>query len=132
MTSSRSRWRTVGLTLGFVLFPLLACADRDAIGAGDDETGPPPGEPFAGCIDADDCVDDWCLHPAGEEGFCTYACNGGASSCEVIPGGTATQTCVPVEGVEVCALDCGNGRSCPSHMRCEQISADGEARSICF
>lgn len=112
---------------------VLACADRPIIPGEMDETGgPAPGEPFSGCIDKGDCDDDWCLHPAGEAGFCTYACSGGVASCEGVPGGTATPTCLPVDGDEVCALDCGGNKSCPNGMRCEQIEANDEARSICF
>lgn len=114
------------------MFLTLACADRDAISNEDETGGPEPGEPFSGCMDKGDCFDEWCLHPAGESGFCTFACSGGVASCEAISGGTATLTCLPVEGDEVCALDCGGGKSCPPHMRCEQIEASGQPRSICF
>jgi hypothetical protein len=112
----------------------LACADRTYVSPDDDaETGgPAPGEPFSGCMDKGDCFDEWCLHPADEPGFCTYACNGSVDSCEPVVGGTATSTCLPVEGDEVCALDCGGNKSCPYGMRCEQIEANEQARSICF
>ena len=83
-------------------------------------------------MDKGECLDEWCLHPADEPGFCTYACDGGLASCAPIAGGTATPTCLPVGSDEVCALDCGSGKSCPSSMRCEQIEAGGQARSICF
>jgi hypothetical protein len=116
-----------------LVFLTLACADRSTIPDDEAETdGPAPGEPFSGCIDKGDCFDDWCLHPAGESGFCTYACNGGVQSCDPISGGSATATCLPVEGEEVCALDCSGNKSCPSGMRCEKIEAAGEPRSICF
>jgi hypothetical protein len=111
---------------------LLACGDRTTISAEDETGGPPAGEQYSGCFDDDDCFDKWCLHPAGETGFCTFACNGGTTNCEPPYGGTATLTCLPVEGEEVCALDCGNGKDCPSGMRCEQIEASGDPRSICF
>ncbi len=94
--------------------------------------GPAPGEPFSGCIDKGDCFADWCLHPAGEPGFCTYACKGGVDSCDPSPGGTATPTCLPVGSDEVCALDCGGNKTCPSGMHCEQIAANDEPRQICF
>ena len=111
---------------------LLACGDRTTISAEDETGGPAPGEPFSECIDKGDCFDEWCLHPAGETGFCTFACNGGVDSCDPAPGGTATLTCLPVEGEEVCALDCGGNKDCPSGMRCEQIEANDQPRSICF
>lgn len=126
--------RTLASALLVVPLFALACADRDTIGLDDDETGGPlPGEAFSDCIDKGDCDDDWCLHPANETGFCTYACTStGIDSCDPIPGGTAIPTCLPVDTDEVCALDCGGNKSCPSDMRCEQIQANGEARSICF
>ena len=37
-------------------------------------------------MDEDDCFDDWCVHPAGETGFCTYACTS-ASQCPAASGG---------------------------------------------
>lgn len=114
-----------------VLFT-LACAEKTLISAEDETGGPAPGEPFSGCIDKGDCFDEWCLHPAGEPGFCTFACNGGVDSCDPSPGGSATLTCLPVDGDEVCVLDCGGNKTCPSQMRCEQIEANGQPRSICF
>jgi hypothetical protein len=120
------------LALLILLTPLtIGCADRNAADGGEEETGPPPGEAFAECIEEGDCFEDWCLHPAGEPGFCTYTCTN-AANCEPAENGTAAPTCLPVEGDQVCALDCSNGKSCPSHMDCQQIEADGEARSICF
>jgi hypothetical protein len=110
---------------------LAACADR-AVGQGEgagETQGPEPGELYGGCMDVDDCFDDWCVHPAGEPGFCTYPCTEG---CALELGGTATQTCLPVEDQEVCALDCSGGKTCPPAMRCEQIDAGGQPRSICF
>lgn len=116
-------------------FAGLACVDRAVVS--DDEAGETsspfePGEPFASCIDADDCDGEWCVSPQDEPGFCTQPCVGGEFSCMLAPGGTATEVCLPVSGEEVCALDCGGGRSCPAGMRCETISAGGQARSICF
>lgn len=112
------------------VFALFACADRDVIPAEDETSGPEPGEPFSGCADKGDCFDEWCLHPAGEAGFCTYACNT-VDNCQAPAGGTATLTCLPVDGDSVCALDC-EGKSCPPSMRCEKIEANDEPRSICF
>jgi hypothetical protein len=119
MTTRPTPWMLLAL--------VLACV---SVGS---ETGSPyaPGEPLGACTDVNDCLDEWCVHPAGESGFCTYAC-GGPDGCPESVGGTATETCLLVEGVDVCALDCGSG-SCPNGMRCEQIQAsNGAARSICF
>ena len=113
----------------------LACAERplgDAGGeTGAEDAGPVAGELYGECLEVADCFDEWCVHPAGEPGFCTYPCVEGCMSSEAL-GGTATETCLPVAGEEVCALDCAGGKSCPPGMRCEQIEAGGEARSICF
>ena len=121
--------RSLALTILVCL--TLACADRDALTAEEETGGPAPGEPFSGCMDKGDCFDEWCLHPAGEPGFCTYACNT-VDNCSSAAGGSATLTCLPVEGDQVCALDCGGNKSCPSGMRCETIEANGQPRSICF
>jgi hypothetical protein len=120
-----------------LLLPLWALACVDRITLPDDETadteGPAPGEAFSGCMDKADCDDDWCLHPTNEPGFCTYTCAAnGVDACEPSPGGTATVTCLTVQGDQVCALDCAGNKSCPPHMRCEQIEANNQARSICF
>lgn len=128
--SRRVLARSLALTILVSL--TFACSDRGTISAEDETGGPAPGEPFSECMDKGDCFDEWCLHPAGEQGFCTFACNGGVDSCDPAPGGSATLTCLAVEGDEVCALDCGGNKSCPSGMRCEQIEASGQARSICF
>ena len=116
---------------------LAACADRSVDVSLEDEDSessgaPAPGEALSECMDEDDCFDDWCVHPAGETGFCTYACTS-ASQCPAASGGaTAIATCLLVTNDLVCALDCASG-SCPSGMRCEQIEAgDGTPRSICF
>jgi hypothetical protein len=113
---------------------LVACADR-SIG-GEDETdetdetqGPEPGELYGGCMDVQDCFDEWCVHPVDEPGFCTYPCS---QNCAAQLDGTATETCIPVDDEEVCALDCAGNKTCPSGMRCEQIEAGGQARAICF
>lgn len=125
------RWLLPTLLAGSVAGTVTGCADR-SVGSGDtggETQGPEPGELYGGCVDADECFDEWCVHPAGEPGFCTYPCS---ESCMADLGGTATTTCLPVEDQDVCALDCSDGKSCPAGMRCEQIDADGQPRSICF
>jgi hypothetical protein len=125
-------WILLALALACVS---VGCADRPSgIDLDETETGDAyvPGEPLGACANVIECFDEWCVHPAGESGFCTYAC-GGPDGCPEPVGGTATKTCLLVEGVDVCALDCSGGHSCPAGMRCEQIQAsDGAARSICF
>jgi hypothetical protein len=122
--------------LAFLQFG-LACADR-AIGGGDDtgdETGEPqnpfdPGSSYSDCIDWVECDSNWCLRPLDEPGFCTAECHD-VDDCAESAAGTAEPTCLPVDGDNACALDCGGGRTCPQGMRCEQVDADGP-RSICF
>jgi hypothetical protein len=132
MTTRPTPWMPLALVLGCVS---IGCADRASdLTLDGTETSSPyaPGDPLGACVDVGDCFDEWCVHPAGENGFCTYAC-GGPDGCPEPVGGTATKTCLLVEGVDVCALDCSGGHSCPAGMRCEQIQAsDGAARSICF
>lgn len=127
---------TLALSLGMATPWLAACADRSVtVDTGEDDgtEGPPaPGEALSSCVDEDDCFVEWCVHPAGEPGFCTFACSS-AAECPDASSGTATATCLVVGGDQVCALDCADGRSCPTSMRCEQIeSGQGVARSICF
>ena len=51
--------------------------------------------------------------------------------CEFPDVGEALPTCLAVGSEAACALDCDDGRECPSGMRCEQVDAGGE-RWICF
>lgn len=125
--------------LSFLVFlPIgLACADR---AVGDDEVGEEeeeeqespfqPGDPYSDCTDEFECIDNWCLSPVDEPGFCTVMCMD-VDDCELSPVGTAEPTCLPIGGDAACALDCGGGRTCPPGMRCEDVDANGP-RSICF
>ena len=137
MTGVRTLHRlALACSLGLSLPWLAACAQRglDPDAISDDETGEEPaeGEALASCVDEDDCFVQWCVHPAGEPGFCTFACES-AAECPAGSSGTATATCLLVAADRVCALDCDAGRSCPSGMRCEMIEAgDGTPRAICF
>lgn len=88
------------------------------------------GATYAGCNEASDCESAWCLRPADEPGFCTQPCSA-PEQCEQ-PGGQAVASCVAVEADAACALDCGGGKACPAGMRCEQVEAEGEPRSLCF
>jgi hypothetical protein len=128
------------LVLGFLL-PVLACADRDLIDVLDPATLEDrpftPGELYSACEHGDACLDAWCLSPADEPGFCTQLCDpaGDVSTyCDdsEVPAGTADVVCLAVGDHAACALDCGDGRSCPAGMRCEQVDALGQPRSICF
>ncbi|MCA9683717.1 MAG: hypothetical protein KC431_01345 [Myxococcales bacterium] len=125
--------------LAILSLSLTACAERDLTGSFDQVVeGERPfdyGEQYAYCEQGNDCLDEWCLSPAGEAGFCTQACDpeGEVSDfCVDAPNGTATAVCLRVGGDAACALDCGEGRGCPSGMRCEQVEAQGAERWICF
>jgi hypothetical protein len=127
--------------LSFLAFlPLaLACADRAAL---DDEIGDEeedeeeqenpfdPGAQYSECVDGFECINNWCLSPVDEPGFCTVMCMT-VDDCDLSAVGTAEPTCLPVGGDNACALDCGDGRTCPSGMRCEEVDAEGP-RWICF
>ena len=114
----------------------LACSERP-LSAGDDvgdmDNPFDPGTQYAGCELGEDCDSGWCLSPQGEPGFCTHPCAPGTNTCEANPESSATPACLFVGADAACALDCGDGRTCPPGMRCEMIDAgDEEPRSICF
>ncbi|WP_146158119.1 hypothetical protein [Enhygromyxa salina] len=111
-----------------LLLAVAGCADRGIVDNEEGETGgPEPGELYGECMDASDCFDEWCVHPANEPGFCTYPCEQGCATELGEP-----TTCLTVEGEGVCALECSASGTCPTGMRCEQIESAGQARSICF
>ena len=120
----------VALGLSFA----LGCADRDLVPADEEQdTDSPfsPGVLFAGCNEASDCLDGWCMHPQGEPGFCTHECQS-ASDCDPDATSEAPPVCLAVSDDFACALDCEDA-SCPAGMRCEQIEdAEGVPRSLCF
>lgn len=128
--------------LSFLVFlPLAsACAERavglddeaDQADEADEEQDNPflPSEQYSDCLDGFDCMSLWCLSPVDEPGFCTASCVD-VDDCELSPIGTAEPTCLAIASEAACALDCGDGRTCPPGMRCEQVDAGGE-RSICF
>ena len=134
--------RLGSLALSLSLLTSLACADRDLISTLDpvaeDERPFAPGELYAACDHGDACLDEWCLSPADEPGFCTQLCDPSdediSTYCDDdLPGmSTAMITCVPVGDRAACALDCDDGRSCPAGMRCEQVGIGGEPRALCF
>lgn len=112
----------------------LACADRPVDIDDEADTDEPspfePGEQYADCVEGFECVNEWCLSPVDEPGFCTITC-ASVDDCEFPDVGEALPTCLAVGGESACALDCDDGRECPSGMRCEQVDAGGE-RWICF
>jgi hypothetical protein len=122
-----------------VIVLFAGCADRTI--AGDDEAAAmEPGEQplaagamYAPCTDSSDCPDGLCVFPLGESGFCSGPCAAPADpdSCEAPPGDQPA-TCLDIGLPEpVCALDCADA-TCPHGMRCEQVMAGTDERSICF
>ena len=136
------RPRLAPLLLCLSLVLPLACAERDLIDVLDPKTLEerpfPTGELYAACDHGDACLDEWCLSPVDEPGFCTQLCDPAdadvAAYCGELPSGsgTAAIACVQIGEQAACALDCDAGRSCPSGMRCEQVDVLGEPRAICF
>jgi hypothetical protein len=112
----------------------------------DDELGAQPMEPgsmYSPCESVSMCHPlEFCVYPRGhdgepEAGFCAGACGAGgdASVCDPAPGTAAWESCLDIglgDGREVCALDCGRGRTCPAGMRCEGLRTPSGERYICF
>jgi hypothetical protein len=132
----------------FVLLLLLrGCGPSIAI-EGDDDDDPAErpsmaGDMYSACSSVSDCRPlEFCIFPRGhdgarEEGYCSAACAapGNPSTCDPAPGGSAEVSCLDIgiaDGREVCALDCGSGRSCPGGMRCEGLATPGGDRYVCF
>ena len=101
------------------------------------------GEMYAPCSGVADCRPlEFCVFPRGadgspEQGYCSAACQapGNPGTCDPTFGGSASVSCLDIgtgDGREVCALDCGSGRRCPSDMRCEGLATPGGERYVCF
>ncbi|RMH00482.1 MAG: hypothetical protein D6705_00265 [Deltaproteobacteria bacterium] len=57
------------------------------------------------------------------DAFCTISnCSNPALDCDPSPGGTATPICVPNGASSFCALDCSNGKTCPTGMTCYNVT----------
>lgn len=114
-----------------------SCSDRVVDADPDDLEQPQDSDQlYAECAHPDDCAAnlDTCVFPAGESGFCSIEC-GAADECGDTPGGTAEVVCISVgTGTprSVCALDCGNNRSCPTGMGCRLVETNEGERAICF
>lgn len=100
---------------------------EDATGS---DTGPneqPADGLYSACVSAVECFGTTaCVLVMGDLGFCTNACTI-PGDCGPSPAGTATPACVtaPVGGVDmqVCALDCAGGKTCPGGMECLTLGA---------
>lgn len=100
---------------------------EDATG---NDTGPdeqPTDGLYSACVSAVECFGTTaCVLVMGNLGFCTNTCTI-PGDCGPSPAGTATPACVtaPVGGVDmqVCALDCSGGKTCPGGMECLALGA---------
>lgn len=99
----------------------------DATGndSGPDEQ--PADGPYSACVSAVECFGTTaCVLVMGNLGFCTNNCTI-PGDCGPSPAGTATPACVtaPVGGtdMQVCALDCSGGKTCPGGMECLALGA---------
>lgn len=93
---------------------------------------------YAACRSSEPCAEgglDACvLIPAEEEtpGYCADRC-AGDNDCTAGQDGDAAPRCLPVAGLQFCALDCLGDRTCPSGYLCrEVVDGEGELRELCF
>jgi hypothetical protein len=110
-------------------------------GDGDDDGGMQPADGmYSHCTSGAECepglgclIDD-----GGIDGFCSRECTGYADpeNCDPSPGGTATPRCIVVasgnESLNVCALDCAGGKTCPGGMICKPDADEEGPIEICM
>jgi hypothetical protein len=100
---------------------------EDATGSDSGPDEQPADGPYSACVSAVECFGTTaCVLVMGNLGFCTNNCTI-PGDCGPSPAGTATPACVtaPVGGVDmqVCALDCSGGKTCPGGMECLALGA---------
>jgi hypothetical protein len=68
------------------------------------------------------------------DGYCTLECNGSddPSNCDMPPGGTAVTGCIVVSNLNLCALDCSGGKSCPGGMVCTMETDQNGPIEVCM
>lgn len=91
-------------------------------------TGDPPvdEQPDSGmyseCATVGDCIGQTtCVIVAGAAtGYCSSTCSDPLADCDPNPGATsnAAPVCVDDGGIQVCALGCQGGLTCPGGMEC--------------
>ena len=93
---------------------------------------------YAACATSESCMDAdlraCVLIPSAPDqpGFCADSC-AGDGDCPAGQDGDAAARCVPISGEQLCALDCAEGRTCPSGYVCRDTQdQDAAARSLCF
>ena len=99
--------------------------DTNASGTGPDEQ--PADGLYSACVDVTECFGATvCVLVMGNLGYCSTNC-AIPSDCDPSPAGTATPACVvgSVNGtdMQVCALDCSGGKTCPGGMECLALGA---------
>lgn len=95
---------------------------------GGSETGPAPDEQpetgmYSECMTVGDCIGQTTcvIVPGAEMGFCSSSCADPGMDCVANPGAssTAAPSCVDDGGgLQVCALACDGGLTCPGGMEC--------------
>jgi hypothetical protein len=101
-------------------------------GSGGASTGSPVEEQpedgmYSECADVGNCIGLTTCVLAGASGFCSNAgCADPVVDCEPNPGATSTAPPACVDngaGLQVCALSCATGQSCPGGMDCVALGA---------
>ena len=97
------------------------------------ETGTPVGEQpesgmYSECATVADCIGQTTcvIVPGAPMGFCSHACADAGTDCTPNPGATsnAAPACVDDgNGMQVCALSCDGGLTCPGGMECASLGA---------
>lgn len=82
---------------------------------------------YSACEDTTDCFGTVaCVLVMGSLGYCSNNCTI-PGDCGVSPGGTAQPACVTASvlgtDMQVCALDCAGGMTCPGGMECLPLGA---------
>jgi hypothetical protein len=112
--------------------------DGGATETGTGEAAPDGAQPDEGlyshCLASDECTIGNCiLRGDHTNGFCTQECyEGDPDLCAPSPGGTAERTCIQVVGLQICALDCSSGKTCPTGMDCVAENDELGPREICI
>lgn len=78
------------------------------------------------------CASQTGQDPVYNQAFCTKSCYMDAD-CPAVGDCSATPVCIaPAGGQGVCALDCDEGRQCPSNMMCLSDLDPENPRNLCF
>ncbi len=81
---------------------------------------------YSECMNAGDCIGLTTCVIAGGTGFCSSGCSNPIADCDPNPSATATAPAACVDngaGLQVCALSCASGQTCPGGMDCVALGA---------